>query len=102
MRISQEKKTIEITDGLLYNSDFSDVVTIEENKFRVIVNTICFTKDLNQAAKELGISIKYLYNFCGKHNICNKKREVMRNVFALSGIKIKLRYNHGKQKDKKT
>jgi len=91
----QTKPKVEITKDLLYNGDFSDVVTIKENKHRTFVNAICATMNLRQAALETGVSDKTMVDFCSKYNICNKKRTLMRRHFFASGIRVKLRFDYG-------
>jgi predicted nucleic-acid-binding Zn-ribbon protein len=94
MKLQPDKKPVEVPKEMLYNSDFSDVVTIKENKYRMIINAICATTNLYQAALELGVSNKMIIDFCSKHNICGQKRIVMRKHFIATGKRIKLRFDY--------
>jgi hypothetical protein len=88
----------DIPEKLLYNSDFSEIRTIKENKFRTLVNAICATMNLKQASLEAGIADKTMIDFCGKHDICYKKRIIMRRHFAASGVRIRLRFDYGERR----
>ena len=94
MKLQPDKKPIEVPKEMFYNSDFSDVVTIKENKYRMIINAICATTNLYQAALELGVSNKTIIDFCSRHNICGKKRVIMRQQFMATGKRIKLRFDY--------
>tara|TARA_R110002126_G_scaffold129038_2_gene271708 strand:+ start:571 stop:876 length:306 start_codon:yes stop_codon:yes gene_type:complete len=76
-----------------YNySDFSNVVTIYDNKKRAIINALCITITLKHASLELGISERCLRDFMSECNITTEDVHVMRKRFVLSKIKIKLQY----------
>lgn len=99
MKLQQTKKPIEVPIKMLYNNDFSDVVTIKQNKYQTMVNAICATMNIKQAALEVGISDKTMIDFCSRHNICYQKRIIMRRHFFASGKRVKLRFDYGKAEE---
>ena len=76
-----------------YNGDFSDIVSISENKKQVIVNAISITKTMEHASRELGISQRNLMVYCKEHNIDHDAQKLMRRKFEASGKKVKRRFN---------
>lgn len=77
---------------LKYNSDYSDVFTILENKQKTFINTLCFTQSIKHASLELGVSKKCIADFMGAENITGKHLSDMRKEFALSEKKVKLQF----------
>jgi hypothetical protein len=75
-----------------YQSDFSEILTIEENKKRTFINALCITVTIKHAALELGKSEKCVFDFMGEYNITREHVEVMRKRFQFSGKKVKLQF----------
>lgn len=81
-------------DNLKYNGDFSKIVPISDLRTQVIINAICFTKSLAEAALEVGITERTIYTFCEENNLDRKTIEMMRLEFKVSGKKVKKRFNY--------
>lgn len=75
-----------------FDSDFSNIVTIKENKKRVFINALCITVTIKHAALELDKSEKCIFDFMGEYGITKEHVEVMRKRFILSKKKVKLRF----------
>lgn len=89
----QTKPKVKITKDLLYNGDFSDIVTIKENKHRTFVNAISATRNLKHAALELGVSHMTVLQWCTHKKIDKKQQDIMRGYFNSLKKKIKYKYN---------
>ena len=77
-----------------YNGDFSNVVTILDNKNQVFINALCITNSIKHAALEIGVSEKNLKDFMGANNINYEHLKVMRERFQLSDKQVKLQFKN--------
>lgn len=75
-----------------YEGDFSNIVTIEENKKRAIINALCMTVTIKHASLELDKSERFLFDFMDANGISYEHVSIMRKRFVLSEKKVKLRF----------
>ena len=77
---------------LQYNGDFSNVVSINNLKDQMIINALCFTNTVDEAALEVGITKRTIFSFMSDNNIDHEQLKVMRVKFQISGKKVKRRF----------
>lgn len=81
-----------------YQGDYSDILTLDDNKKRTFINAICITQSIKHASLELGKAENSVYAFLEENDIDADHIKLMRKRFALSETKIKLQYiSNGKK-----
>lgn len=75
-----------------YNNDYSEILTIFENKKKTFVNALCFTQTIKHASLELGVSKKCISDFMGVEGITGNHLKAMREDFIVSKKNVKLRF----------
>ena len=75
-----------------YNGDYSEIISLEELKYKVCINALCFTPTISDAAKEVGIAENNMYKIVQRLDLKSKDIKEMRKAFKESKKKVKLRY----------
>tara|TARA_R110000851_G_scaffold41011_2_gene103149 strand:+ start:2507 stop:2794 length:288 start_codon:yes stop_codon:yes gene_type:complete len=75
-----------------YQSDYSNVVTILDNKKRTIFNALCITSTIEHACLETGVSERAMFAFMNKYSVTHNEVKAMRIEFKESNKKVKLQF----------